>query len=124
MDRQRDYEQLYNDLSAGLDQIHKANLEKTKTALRSLFIIPTIFLILIFLTNSSKSTFLTLWLISFFVIACVLIVIEYQDYKLRTLIADVEAAAYESEEDENEEDEDGQSEELSSDGTDKSDITV
>ena len=87
MDSQLNYEQLYRSLSEGLEEMHQSNVRKTKTALKSLFIIPTVFLILLFLTDSSKSTFLTLWLASFFIIACILIVIEYQDYKLRLMIS-------------------------------------
>ena len=86
MGSQLDYEKLYKNLSEGLDEMHQSNVRKTKTALKSLFIVPTVFLILIFLTDSSKSTFLTLWLASFFIIACILIIIEYQDYKLRLMI--------------------------------------
>ena len=82
----RDYEKLYNDLSEGLERMHKDNIRKTRTAIKSLFIIPTVFLVLIFLTENSKTTFLTLWLISFFVIAGILIVIEYQDYKLKSML--------------------------------------
>ena len=86
MESQINYEKLYKSLSEGLDEMHQSNVRKTKTALKSLFIVPTVFLILLFLTDGSKSTFLTLWLASFFIIACILIVIEYQDYKLRLMI--------------------------------------
>ena len=86
MDSQINYEKLYRNISEGLDEMHQSNVRKTKTALKSLFIVPTVFLILLFLTDSSKSTFLTLWLASFFIIACILIIIEYQDYKLRLMI--------------------------------------
>ena len=39
----------------------------------------------LFLTNSSKTIFLVLWIVSMFIIASVLIVIEYQDYKLQKM---------------------------------------
>lgn len=64
-----------------------------RSALKSLLIVPTIFLILLFLTHSSKTIFLVLWIVSMFVIACILIVIEYQDYTLRQMLAAPEADA-------------------------------
>ena len=70
------YEKKYNDLRDCLRQMHERNTKRTRTALRSLLIIPTIFLVL--------------WIVSMFIIASVLIVIEYQDFTLRKMIADVE----------------------------------
>jgi len=99
----RDYEKLYNDLSEGLEQMHRDNVRKTRTAIKGLFIVPTLFLVLIFLTENSKTTFLTLWLISFFVIAGILIVIEYQDYKLRRLMTSATGEDFDSDEEEEEE---------------------
>ena len=84
------YEQKYNDLVAGLEKMHSKNVSRTRAALRSLLIIPTVFLILLFMTESSKTVFLVLWIASMFVIACVLIVIEYQDYLLRKMFTDIE----------------------------------
>lgn len=80
------YEKLYNDLMANLNGMHKQNVKKTSTALKSLFIIPTIFLILVFMTKSSKTVFLVLWIASMFIIAAVLIIVEYQDYTLRKMM--------------------------------------
>lgn len=84
------YEKKYNDLMGCLRQMHERNTKRTRTALRSLLIIPTIFLVMLFFTNSSKTIFLVLWIVSMFIIASVLIVIEYQDFTLRKMIADVE----------------------------------
>lgn len=72
---------------ASLDEMHKRNVRKTRAALKSFLIIPTIFLILVFMTNSSKTVFLVLWIISMFAIAAVLIVTEYQDYTLRKMMS-------------------------------------
>ena len=41
-------------------------------------------------TSSSKTIFLVLWIASMFVIAVILIVVEYQDYMLRRIISDAE----------------------------------
>lgn len=72
---------------SNLQDMHKQNIKKTSTALKSLLIIPTLFLILLFLTNSSKTVFLVLWIASLFIISAILIIIEYQDYNLKKMIS-------------------------------------
>ena len=84
------YEKKYNDLMECLRQMHEHNVRRTRMALRSLLIVPTIFLVMLFFTNSSKTIFLVLWIVSMFIIAAVLIVIEYQDYTLRKMISRIE----------------------------------
>ena len=84
------YEKKYNDLMECLKQMHEQNVRRMKTALRSLLIVPTIFLVMLFFTNSSKTIFLVLWIVSMFIIAAVLIVIEYQDYTLKQMIMRIE----------------------------------
>ena len=90
MNTDSQYEKKYNDLVAGLEKMHKRNVSRTRSALKSLLIVPTIFLILLFVTESSKTIFLILWIASMFVIASVLIIIEYQDYLLRKMFNDVD----------------------------------
>ena len=84
------YEKKYKHLMQCLRQMHEHNVRRTRIALRSLLIVPTIFLVMLFFTNSSKTIFLVLWIVSMFIIAAVLIVIEYQDYTLRKMITTVE----------------------------------
>lgn len=84
------YEKKYNELMDSLQQMHEKNAQRTKIALRSLLIVPAIFLIMLFFTNSSKTIFLVLWIVSMFIIASVLIVIEYQDFTLLKMIAKAE----------------------------------
>lgn len=84
------YKKKYNDLMECLMQMHENNLKRTKFALRSLIIVPTIFLIMLLFTSSSKTIFLVLWIASMFGIAVILIVVEYQDYMLRRIISDAE----------------------------------
>lgn len=86
---EKSYEKKYNDLMANLDEMHKRNVRKTSAALKSLLIIPTIFLIFVFMTNSSKTVFLVLWIASMFTIAAILIVTEYQDYTIRKMLQSV-----------------------------------
>lgn len=89
------YEKKYNELMECLRQMHENNGRRMKMALRSLLIVPTIFLVMLFFTNSSKTIFLVLWIVSMFIIAAILIVIEYQDYTLRKMIARVEQSGSE-----------------------------
>ena len=51
------YEKKYNELMACLRQMHDNNVRRMKMALRSLLIVPTIFLVMLFFTNSSKTIF-------------------------------------------------------------------
>lgn len=89
MSNSSQYEALYRDLVANIEDMHKSNVRKTSAALKSLLIVPTIFLVMLFLTSSSKSIFLVLWIASMFVIAGILIIIEYQDYKLQRMLTGV-----------------------------------
>ena len=86
------FEKKYNDLVAGLEKMHARNVTRTRSALKSLLIIPTVFLILLFLTESSKTVFLILWIASMFIIATILVIVEYQDYLLRKMISGAELA--------------------------------
>lgn len=90
MSKETAYEKLYTDLVEALEEMHRSNVRRTSAALKSLLIVPTVFLILLFLTNSNKTIFLVLWIVSMFVIAVILIVIEYQDYKLRKMFKKTE----------------------------------
>ena len=75
------YEKLYYTLLEGLEQMHERNIMRTKRTLKGLVIVPTIFLILLFFSSGDgyKTIFMVLWILSMFVIAAILIVIEYQD---------------------------------------------
>lgn len=63
--------------------MHKDNMRKLTIGFRSLLIVPTIFLALLFFTGSSKTVFLILWIVSMFIIAFYLVRIEYSDYQLQ-----------------------------------------
>lgn len=91
MNTESQYEKMYNDLVAGLEKMHRKNVKRTSSALKSLLIVPTFFLIMLFLTQGSKTIFLVLWIASMFIIAGVLIVIEYQDYLLRQMFTQVDS---------------------------------
>ena len=81
------YEIKYNNLMQGLEEMHEKNVKRTRAALRCLLIIPAVILLMRFMTKGSKTIFLVLWIASMFIIAFVLIVVEYQDYLLRKMVA-------------------------------------
>ena len=91
------YEIKYNNLIQGLEEMHAKNVKRTKAALRCLLIIPAVILIMLFMTKGSKTIFLVLWIASMFIIAFVLIVVEYQDYLLRKMVAKAQGATADAE---------------------------
>ena len=61
---------------------HKRNKDRIKYGIIAMLIIPIIFLILLFVVNSSKVIFLVMWIASLFIISRYLIAIEYKDYNM------------------------------------------
>ena len=66
MDEQVRYEELYRDMIEQMELMHKDNLHRIKIGFRSILIVPTIFLLLLFFTSSSKTVFLVLWIVSMY----------------------------------------------------------
>lgn len=83
MAEERDVQELYDRLMDYEKGQHEHNQKKIRTGIILLWIIPMVFLALLFITNSSKPIFLVLWIVSLFVIAVYLILVEYNDYKLQ-----------------------------------------
>ena len=83
MKQKKDVQQMYDRLMEYERQQHESNQKKIKVGIRLLWIIPLIFLALLFITDSSKPIFLVLWIVSLFVIAVYLIMVEYADYNLQ-----------------------------------------
>lgn len=77
------YEKMYEKLMGYEQRIHERNQKRIRIGLKCIFIIPLIFLILLFWTASNKVVFLILWIVSLFGIATYLIVVEYTDYNLQ-----------------------------------------
>ena len=61
---------------------HKRNKDRIKYGIIAMLIIPIIFLIFLFVVNSSKVIFLVMWIASLFIISGYLIAIEYKDYNM------------------------------------------
>ena len=69
---------------------HEKNQKRIRIGLRCLYIIPAIFLFLLMVMKSSKIIFLALWIISLFILAVYLIVVEYMDYNFQNHINKLE----------------------------------
>lgn len=86
---EKDYEKMYDILVKYENEMHEKNQNKIKIGLRCIWIIPLVFLCLLFWTDSSKVVFLILWIASLFGIAVYLILVEYSDYKLQKKLAEI-----------------------------------
>lgn len=77
--------QMYDKLVDYERLMHERNQRRIKIGIKCIFIIPALFLFLLFVTegDSSKIIFLVLWITSLFAIAVYLIGIEYIDYSLQ-----------------------------------------
>ena len=74
------------------DNAHAENVKKLKAGIKCIFTVPACFLILLFLTGSSKIIFLVLWIASLFIIAAYLIHVEYSDYKIQEMVNSIQDA--------------------------------
>ena len=83
MEEKSRYEEMYGKLVAYEQNIHLQNQKRIKIGLKCIAIIPPIFLILLFWTDSNKVVFLILWIVSLFALATYLILVEYVDYNLQ-----------------------------------------
>ncbi len=68
---------------------HKHNKDRIKYGIIAMLIIPIVFLILLFVVNSSKVIFLVMWIASLFIISGYLITIEYKDYNMSENLKDI-----------------------------------
>lgn len=83
-------ENLYEMIMDFEKKSHEKNQKRIRIGLRCLYIIPAIFLFLLMVMKSSKIIFLALWIISLFILAVYLIVVEYMDYNLQNHINKLE----------------------------------
>lgn len=83
MEKKEKYEQMYEMLLDYEQKIHEKNQKRIKIGLKCILIIPLIFLVLLFWTNSNKVIFLILWIVSLFCIAVYLLSVEYMDFYLQ-----------------------------------------
>ena len=91
MEETRDYKKLFDQYIEYEKKVHDRNQKKIKTGLKVNLILPQVFLLLCFITKSSKPLFLILWVVSLFGIAFYLIYVEYKDYQIRMILAEKES---------------------------------
>ena len=91
MEETRDYKKLFDQYIEYEKKVHERNQKKIKTGLKVNLILPQVFLLLCFITKSSKPLFLILWVVSLFGIAFYLIHVEYKDYQIRMILAEKES---------------------------------
>ena len=73
-------------------QFHEQNKKRITFGLRCMYIIPAVFLVLMFVSSavgSSKIVFLVLWIASLFIISIGMIIVEYIDYKFQKKLDEV-----------------------------------
>ena len=83
MEKKEKYDKMYEMLADYEQKIHEKNQKRIRIGLKCILIIPLIFLALLFFTESNKVVFLILWIVSLFVLAAYLIIVEYMDYNLQ-----------------------------------------
>ena len=89
MEKERNYEEIFQKVMDYEQALHEKNLRRIKIGLKCIWIIPLIFLVLLFWTGSNKVIFLILWIVSLFAISIYLITVEYMDYNLQEKIMEL-----------------------------------
>lgn len=74
---------MYEELNAMQASMHEQNQRRIRTGIRAMFLVPLIFLFLMFISGSSKLIFLVLWIASLFLIATYLLTVEYLDFTMQ-----------------------------------------
>ena len=89
MTQNKNYEEIFNKVMDYEQALHEKNRKRIRVGLKCIWIIPLIFLLLLFFTDSNKVVFLILWIVSLFAISIYLIVVEYLDYNLQEKIMEL-----------------------------------
>ncbi len=84
------YKEKYEKFLAYEKENHEKNQRKIRTGLKVNILLPLVFLIISFVTDSSKLIFLILWITSLFGIAFYLIYVEYTDFRMQKLLGTME----------------------------------
>lgn len=74
-------EQMLDKILDYQQQLHEKNQKRIRVGLKVNIFLPLIFLIISFITDSSKLIFLILWIVSLFGISGYLVYVEYSDHK-------------------------------------------
>lgn len=83
---EKKYQEIYKKYRKYEQDAHERNQKRIRVGLKVNIFLPMVFLIVSFITESSKLFFLILWIVSLFGIAFYLIYVEYMDYKMQARI--------------------------------------
>jgi len=83
MEKKEKYEQMYEMLVTYERKIHEKNQKRISIGLKC------IIMFLLFWTESNKVVFLILWIVSLFLLAAYLILVEYMDYNLQEKLSEI-----------------------------------
>jgi len=83
MENEKEFEAMYGKFMNYQQELHEKNQKKIKEGLKVNILLPLVFLIISFITKSSKLVFLVLWIVSLFGIAFYLLYVEFTDFKLQ-----------------------------------------
>ena len=89
MSKHKKYQQLYGRLLDEVKLLHERIKVGIRQGLKMLIIVPLLFMVVMFLTQGSKGIFLVLWIVSTFVIAAVLIALEYVDHGIQKRLEEI-----------------------------------
>ncbi len=89
MPNEEQYYEKYLNMILFVRTLHKNNERRIRIGLNCIFIIPAFFLVLLFVTNSSKVVFMFLWILSLLVLSAFLIVVEYSDYRMMRMLKEL-----------------------------------
>ncbi len=90
MTEEKKYKERYEKFIAYEKENHEKNQRKIRNGLKVNILLPLVFLIISFVTDSSKLVFLILWITSLFGIAFYLIYVEYMDFRMQELLGTME----------------------------------
>ena len=89
MSEDKEFHEMYDRLMSYENAVHEKNQKRIKIGIKCIWIVPLVFLSLLFITGSNKIVFLVLWIASLFGIAAYLIWIEFIDYELQKKINEI-----------------------------------
>lgn len=90
MDNEKNLQQMYDSLVELQQNLHQQNQRRIRGGLKCLYIVPTIFLFLMFVSGRSKLVFLVFWIVSLFILAVYLLTVEYMDYTVQQKMNDMQ----------------------------------
>lgn len=83
MSNEKEFEAMYGRFMDYQQELHEKNGKKIRVGLKVNIFLPLVFLIISFMTKSSKLVFLVLWIVSLFGISFYLLYVEFTDFKLQ-----------------------------------------